>query len=588
MADSDRTTLRELRRLRRDRRLGDIEWFDVAYRVYLFALGGTAVVVWASDFLDGLVDDVGPDRLLTRGPGLAGVLVALVLAVGLRQGAEGGPVSIEPGDVRHVLSAPIDRRTVLAEPTLQRARATAFSIAVPSAILGQLIGREVIGSRAAWAGATALFGVLLGVVFVSAAVIAHAARLPRPAASLVGLSLVGLQLASAVITWRADVDGRSAGVAGAGPFDLAGSIAFWGVRQRWIDVFALLAVVAVFAVAIAVCGRLRVEHLERRGQLVSQLRFAATTQDIRTVVLLRRQLSAETFRSRPWFARSSGARDDRAASRPEVRAYPPRPSALPSTHAGTSAGREYAIPLPVIARRGVASFRRFSSARLVRLLVLVVLAALSVHGAIVWSPLLLVATVLALYVLGLEVLEPLGQEIDRPDRTDALPVDRSSLYALHLLVPALAMVPLAMIGAAVVTALEPAHAPAAFALAVPVVWTGAIGSVVTTIGDALRPASVEETNVFGADRLAENPFAAPEFAGLSNVGRGLLPLILSAGATIPILAIDASPEPSTVVRILIGVALCLAVLVWWIRRRDRWAVGVRSFFVEGRAVQGLR
>ncbi len=44
-ARTDAATLAELRRTRRLRRLGDIEWFDVAYRAYLFALGGGAATI---------------------------------------------------------------------------------------------------------------------------------------------------------------------------------------------------------------------------------------------------------------------------------------------------------------------------------------------------------------------------------------------------------------------------------------------------------------------------------------------------------------------------------------------------------------
>ena len=46
----------------------------------------------------------------------------------------------------------------------------------------------------------------------------------------------------------------------------------------------------------------------RRAGLVAQLRFAVTLQDIRTVVLLRRQLSQETPRNRPWIPMKRGGR----------------------------------------------------------------------------------------------------------------------------------------------------------------------------------------------------------------------------------------------------------------------------------------
>ena len=45
--------LYDLRRRRKRRRLGDIEWFDAAYRVYLVALfGGGTVLCWLAGGLN--------------------------------------------------------------------------------------------------------------------------------------------------------------------------------------------------------------------------------------------------------------------------------------------------------------------------------------------------------------------------------------------------------------------------------------------------------------------------------------------------------------------------------------------------------
>ena len=92
-------------------RLGDLEWFDLAYRVYLAAfLGGGAVII-----LSGFVGDepATPSQIATvfaDGPAVLGVLAMAAVAIGLRSGADGGPVSVETADVRHLLLAPIDRR----------------------------------------------------------------------------------------------------------------------------------------------------------------------------------------------------------------------------------------------------------------------------------------------------------------------------------------------------------------------------------------------------------------------------------------------------------------------------------------------
>ncbi|MDQ3470248.1 MAG: hypothetical protein M3487_10865, partial [Actinomycetota bacterium] len=64
----------ELRRTRRARRLGELEWFDVAYRAYLVALVGGGLVLGVSGLLRDI--DVTPSQLadiLTNGPGVLGL-----------------------------------------------------------------------------------------------------------------------------------------------------------------------------------------------------------------------------------------------------------------------------------------------------------------------------------------------------------------------------------------------------------------------------------------------------------------------------------------------------------------------------------
>jgi hypothetical protein len=67
-----------------------------------------------------------------------------------------------------------------------------------------------------------------------------------------------------------------------------------------IDALGVLAVVILTAVSLLVVGRFSLEALARRSALVSQMKFAVTLQDVRTVVLLRRQLSQEHMRVKPW------------------------------------------------------------------------------------------------------------------------------------------------------------------------------------------------------------------------------------------------------------------------------------------------
>jgi hypothetical protein len=175
MSSTDRRTVRDLRALRRTRRLGDLEWFDIAYRVYLFALAGLIATVMISDAIGEVIDDdVTTEDVLTKGPATLGLVMMAAVAIGLRSGSEGGPVALEAGDVRHLLMAPIDRRMVMMRPIGQRMRSVAFGLAVGAGVIGQLVARELEGSRGSWAAAGALYGAVVGATYVAAAVISHA------------------------------------------------------------------------------------------------------------------------------------------------------------------------------------------------------------------------------------------------------------------------------------------------------------------------------------------------------------------------------------------------------------------------------
>jgi hypothetical protein len=345
-----------------------------------------------------------------------------------------------------------------------------------------------------------------------------------------------------------------------------GSIALWGVRQRGIDVIAIVVAIAAVALAVAICGGLRLEPLARRGQLVSQLRFAATVQDLRTVVILRRQLRAETLRARPW------GPDPRTSSRPTVTGRPA--PAVPG-------GRR---PAPaIIWRRGGRSLRRLPAARVFRIAVLAALGGVGASLSVSSSPLSALLLLAAAFLVGMESLEPLSQEIDRPDRTDGLPVDRGWLHVHHLLASAVLLVVAGLVGAVAATITDPEHAAAAFALAVPVAFLGSTGAIVTTVLDAPAPISVASTTITGAPRGQESPFAIPEFAGASMAIRTIAPVVISATAVLPVLLMRVDPSPSTIVRSTIASAIFIAAVLWWVRRRDRLAIRIRAFFAEGRA-----
>lgn len=523
------SVVQQMRRTRRGRRLGELEWFDVAYRVYLAALIGGGVVLW----LSGLVTDTAatPAQITDvtdHGPAFLGLAVALAIALGLRSGSDGGPISIEPPDVRHLLMAPVPRADVLRRPVVQRFRTMVFGGALVGLIAGQLAARRLPGSPEAWAASAAVAAAATGAVFVAVAVVVHALRVPRWLAT--GLALLVVVAQGVAVTGRIP-----------GPGNPIGSFALWGMRQEPGDLLAIGLVVVVSIAAIALAGRLRTEPLVRRGDLVSQLRFAVTMQDLRTVVLLRRQLRGERPRSQPWIrvgARASG-----------------------------SPGR-------AIWRRGWRGLLRYPVSRLTRMAALSAAAGVASVAVLRGTTPAIVGIGLALYLLGLDAVEPLSQEIDHPDYTDAVPIRRGWMMAHQVAAPALALVPFALIGAAVVSALESDAWSSAFALCVPVTWVGVCGAVISIVRDAPDPLSPP---------TASSAAVPPEFAGFTSTIRLLYPLAISVLAGVPVLTLREVPGVGTVTRMLIATVLVVAATVWWIRKRDEWRVKIREFMEAGRA-----
>ncbi|MEM8620440.1 MAG: DUF6297 family protein [Actinomycetota bacterium] len=545
-ADTANAVVRELRATRLQRRLGDTEWFDVAYRAYLFALGGLIATVVVSDAIRSqLTDEIDAAVLVDRGPAIVGLLVAAAIAAGVRSGADGGPVAVEAADVRHLLLAPVARSTVLRTPTAQRMRSVAFAGAVVGGAVGQFVAIEQPGSRAAWGAAGALAGAATGAVFVACAVLCHSVRLRRPAATVTAGALLGWQVLAAYTAW---VDGDPQVI---GPCDTIGAVALWGVEANAFDALGLVAAVALVLSALLRCGRLRIEALVRRADLVSQLRFAATTQDLRTVVLLRRQLRAETMRQRPW--------------------------------GGVGRRRRVGSAAHAVWLRGLHSIRRFPAARLMRIAGLAIVGGIAAVVAYERAPIAVLVTVAAAFVVALEVLEPLAQEIDHPDLTDRLGVDASWLYGHQLVAPAGLLAAAALLGAAAAAVAAPSLAVGALALALPTAAVGAVGPLVATVTDAARPAAIRATTLTAASRGDNELLVPPEFAGFSTAIRTLLPMALSAAAAVPVLASRADPSVATASRVAVGAVLYVAAAIVWIRRRDAWGLAIRNFFARGRA-----
>jgi hypothetical protein len=458
-----------------------------------------------------------------------GMVTMLALLAGLRSGAQGGPLALEAPDVTYVMLSPVDRMRALLRPVTQRVRSAASLGAVSGAVVGQLAGRRLPGTPVAWAASGAAFGITTALLWAGAALIAHAIRLPLWIASSVGLA--GVVWQAAAIAWHIP-----------GPGSPFGSLAMWGWRQHPIDLATVVIAVIVLLIGMGMLQQTSLDALARRSSLVAQLRFAVTMQDLRTVILLRRQLNQEQTRGKPWL------RVPRWISHP-------------------------------VARRGIASVARFPATRLVRMTVFAAMAGVFQAMVIRGTTPALIGTAFMLFILGLEAMEPLSQEVDQPDRTDSLPIDRGELLVRHLLAPAVALIPFAVIAgvsAVVVLGTTRVIVPAAI-LALPTVLAGAAGGVVSIVRDAPDPT-----------KNSQQAFVPPEMAGISNAMRVGLPILVSAIAASTILLVRHAERAGTSVtgaalRGAIGATLLVLLVTYWVRRRDHWRRKFRSFMSEGQA-----
>jgi hypothetical protein len=523
--------LHAMRTERRKHRVADMDWFEALYRVYISAfLGGGGIL-----FLSGLSGDkplLGADlqNLIANTPHAVGLVASIIVFLGLRSGANGGPIAVEEPEVRHVLLAPIPHSAVLRHPAIQRLRTFAFMGAIAGATANQLLSRRVQASGTSlvvWALWGAIAGALMAMLFVIAALLIHGLGISRWLTTAIGTTLVGWQIA---VTFG---DTNTAG-----PFDFIGSISRWwldGVQLQ--DVIGIVVVLGFAALAVYLAGNLSLEALSRRSALVSQLKFAVTLQDLRTVVLLRRQLSQEHMRVKPWVKVPRIFRRD------------------------------------IVVGRGLRSLMHFPLRRIVRMTLLTITAAaalvMAFHGT---SPAIVVAGLL-LFIVGLDAVEPLSQEVDQPDRTDSLPIERGLLMTKHLIVPAIAMTPFLLAGVLTAFILEPQISTIAygFLIGIPAVLAGVAGASINAVKGAPDP-------VGGANEGLALP---PEMSGMGNVIRSTFPPAISIAGCLPVIALQRGVENGNFIfantlRASLAVLLVLGIVAGWVRQRDAILVWFRN------------
>jgi hypothetical protein len=500
--------LRDLRRARRRRAYGDLDWADALYKVYVTAIFGALGVSILSGWVGG--EPVSAAELATvveRGPAVVGMVVAVAVAAGLRSGGRGGPLALQPADVQLVLLAPLPRGVALRRPAVDHLRFGALAGGVAGMVAGNLAAQRLPGSYPAWVWWGAVAGLVAGLAWAGSALMASGVRLGRRWSGALG--------AGALAWAAADLVGATA----TSPSTHLGRLAMTAVDTVPLAPLGLL-LLALPAAGVARVGGTSLEAARRQAGLAAQLRFAVTMQDLRTVILLRRQLAAEGPRLRPWLPLPSGRR----------RAWP-------------------------VWRRDWQGILRWPAVRVLRMVVLGLTAGLAAAGAWRGTPALLLVAAAALLVAALDAVEGQAQEADHPVRRDSLPVESGRLLLRHLHAPAAVMLGVVTIAGAGAMAVGGAAT---------VLQVGALVAVPAVLAATCGAALSVETGPV-------DPFVVEPLAGARMLVRSVAPSALAVAGVLPVLAarasVDAGQSPSAgALPAAAGVMFLVAAAVAWLGR----------------------
>lgn len=511
---SSARALRDLRRTRRRRHVTSIDIWDALYRAYLAALFGGFGLALVAGYEGGTpLGAATVARVRSDGPALVGLAVAVAVGLGLRSGAHGGPLALEPAEVQLVLLAPVDRRQALLGAALRQIRFAVFAGVVLGVVAGTMASRRLPGSWAGWVTAGAATGAISAAAAVGAALLVSGLRAARWA-SAAALAMVGWSTAD--LLWsRATSPATLLGQLATRPAGVSGA--------PWVGVACA---VGVAAAGVGLLGGTAIPAAQRRSALLSQLRFAVTLQDVRSVVLLRRLLAQEAPRARPWL-------------RLRWRSRHP------------------------VWRRDLRGVLRWPAVRIARLLVLG--AAAGATLTVAWRGTVVVVGVagVALFVAALDAVEGLAQDADLPVRRDTLPVPSGWLAGQHMVVPLLVMAATGGAGVAAATMAAPAHRGLAASVGAATIVPAALGavcgavlSVVSEPYDPVAAGALYEPELVASTRLLIRIGAAPGVATL-----GVLPVLAATSGSGPgshplAQSIDAAAEVTVVLAafVVLGVA----------------------------------
>ena len=512
MLDDRRATrqaVHALRAARTRRQLRELDWIDTLYKAYITVLlTGAAIFYLAPVFGNTAASHSLVDTIRSHGPAGIGVAVAVVLTLGLRSGGRGGPLALEDADITHVLLAPVQRGTVLRSAALRQLRGVFFMGTVAGAVLGVLASVRLPGPTLGWIGTGVATGILVALGAWGAALVASGCRLGVRGATAIGF--VFIAWAAADLAFGTTLS----------PTTQIGRLALAPLHWSPLALVGVGVALVPLLLGLALAGGTSLEAAQRRAGLVGHLRFAATMQDLRTVMILHRQLAQQLPRSRPWW------------------------------HVGGEG------PGRPVWRRDWQGIARWPTSRVVRVVALSLLAGLALAGARRGAAALVIVAGLALFLAAVDASEGLAQELDHPERPASYPLAWGALIMRHLVVPACVLLALELPVLGVTIALT---SPATAGPLAAVAWLPvAIAGTAAAAGALVLSAPSAATQLgFGLG------FGGPELTGLLTVLRTTAPPALMIVSLTP-LVLTGHPTPidAAVAIAMTAVTISLVVGAW--------------------------
>jgi hypothetical protein len=505
--ESVRDVVIALGQARRKTRRTVIDFWEAIYQAYVagFVLA-IVVAAIASVLPQDEISAAGVMDVVARGPALLGLFVALAAYIGIRSGIHGGPLVFEAATVHYVFQSPVDRAFVARRAALKQLRTAVTWGFVGGSGLGLAVSASLPGNTAELVLGFGAVGGLAGVLMFGAALVASGRPVSNVAATIVGVLFVGWSVADVALATTTS------------PLSLVGHIGLWPLSGTPLSLIGVALVAVTVSAGVWRAGEFSLEASLQRAGLVSQIRFALTMNDLRTVVLLRRRLANHSYRSEPWLpvGRSKGLRLPVLRRTVQSQLRQPLPAVIRLTALGIGAGASVGL-----ATRGVAAL------------------------ALIAGLLMLVA--------GYDVMEPLAQEVDNPGRWATYPRGAGDLAVRLTVAGAVSMLPVALLAGIVAVAIGGSDVAAIAIVVFPLATvSSAVGASVSTL-------------LGGPDVMTSS-----ELFGLAIVIRLVLPPIIAALPFAPVVVglVDGSLPSVYLPNSVVFVGL-MAGLAWtWISQRN--------------------